>query len=289
MWQQLSSSPARRLADVRPSSGVKLLQTSEDGIDRYGLPTRWVSLPEEHRPRRLVWRLNTASFLRGERTIDPTPELPDRFNIVSSIPDISEVRPAMTASEYERWTVEMARSMLRLLPPDQVCILYQTPGRFSGEGGAWLDKGFLCQLGARRAGAACVWQKIVLADDCVGRRRGGTRAGFIQLLCFSKRHRVARDACAIDVLADRGHMSYSHAMGEAAVATAIEYTLQMHDDEAARLPVVDFFCGYGSVLAVANAYGLDAYGMDISLKCCRRAAAHSALVRPETPIEHSKG
>jgi len=31
--------------------------------------------------------------------------------------------------------------MIALLPPDNVCILYQTPGRYSAEGGAWLDKG----------------------------------------------------------------------------------------------------------------------------------------------------
>ena len=43
-----------------------------------------------------------------------------------------------------------------------------------------------------------------------------------------------------------------------------------------KAAVLNPFCGYGSVLAVANAYGLDAYGMDISLKCCRIAAAHSA-------------
>ena len=36
------------------------------------------------------------------------------------------------------------------------------------------------------------------------------------------------------------------------------------------------FCGHGSVLAVANALGMDAYGMDISLKCCQIAAEHRA-------------
>ena len=47
-----------------------------------------------------------------------------------------------------------------------------------------------------------------------------------------------------------------------------------------KAAVLNPLCGYGSVLAVANAYGLDAYGMDISLKCCRIAAAHSASARP---------
>ena len=76
--------------------------------------------------------------------------------------------------QYEAWCANVVERMIELLPPDnvlgsgsnpnpdpdhdpnhnpnpnpnQVCILYQTPGRYSAEGGAWLDKGFFCQLGA---------------------------------------------------------------------------------------------------------------------------------------------
>jgi tRNA G10 N-methylase Trm11 len=35
--------------------------------------------------------------------------------------------------------------------------------------------------------------------------------------------------------------------------------------------VVDPFCGFGTVLAVANALGLDAVGVDVSPRMCRRA------------------
>jgi tRNA G10 N-methylase Trm11 len=34
---------------------------------------------------------------------------------------------------------------------------------------------------------------------------------------------------------------------------------------------VDPFCGYGTVLAVANALGLDAVGVDLSARMCARA------------------
>ena len=228
------------------------------------------------------------------------------------------MRPKLTAEEYEGWCVSLVERMMDVLPPDNVCILYQTPGRYSGVGGAWLDKGFLCQLGARAAGAACVWQKVVLFDDCVGRPRaprrgsrtpgqqmgashssgladghlaycsrvrrrtdagtgGGTRAGFINVLCLSKRHRVPRDYKAVDVLADRGHMSYSHAMGEAACQAAVEYCAEVSaaaGGAGGPPTIVDFFCGHGSVLGIANANGLPAIGMDISLKCCGIAAGH---------------
>lgn len=167
-----------------------------------------------------------------------------------------------------------------------MAIFYVTPGRYTGEGGAWLDKGFLCQLGARRAGAACVWQKVVLIQDSAGRPRGG-RPGFVNLLCFSRRHRVPRDFVTVDVLPDRGHMPWSHAIGEEACRHALEYCKEhvaatsggaerraAAGAGAAPAAVLNPFCGYGSVLAVANALGMDAYGMDVSLKCCRKAIEH---------------
>ena len=207
------------------------------------------------------------------------PMLPQNFHIVSSLPDVSEVRPRLTPLEYETWCANVVERMLDLLPPDSVCILYQTPGRDSAEGGAWLDKGFLCQLGARAAAAACVWQKVVLPNpDAVGLRQSGTRVGFINLLCFSKRHRVPRDHVAVDVVADRGHMTFANAMGEAACSVAIEYCKQLVGD--AEPTIVDPFCGHGSVLAVANALGLPSVGMEISLKCCAIAAAHVAKDAP---------
>jgi SAM-dependent methyltransferase len=37
--------------------------------------------------------------------------------------------------------------------------------------------------------------------------------------------------------------------------------------------IVDPFCGYGTVLAVANALGLDAVGVDLSARMCKKARA----------------
>ena len=78
-------------------------------------------------------------------------------------------------------------------------------------------------------------------------------------------------------------MAYSHATGEDACTTAIEYCLEVAaamdanaGSLAPPLPVLDLFCGYGSTLAVANAHGLPAYGMDVSLKCCAKSAEHRA-------------
>jgi len=44
--------------------------------------------------------------------------------------------------------------------------------------GSWLDKAFLCTLGAKQAGARCVWQKIVLdGPPCL--ERSGRPSQFI--------------------------------------------------------------------------------------------------------------
>jgi tRNA G10 N-methylase Trm11 len=41
--------------------------------------------------------------------------------------------------------------------------------------------------------------------------------------------------------------------------------------ETTTSTIVDPFCGYGTVLAVANAIGLDAVGVDLSTRMVRRA------------------
>jgi tRNA G10 N-methylase Trm11 len=41
--------------------------------------------------------------------------------------------------------------------------------------------------------------------------------------------------------------------------------------ETSTRTVVDPFCGWGTVLAVANALGLDAVGVDIAPRMCGRA------------------
>jgi hypothetical protein len=72
-----------------------------------------------------------------------------------------------------------------------------------------------------------------------------------------------------DVLPDAGFMPWSRAMGVAACRVACRYLI----DETTTRTVVDPFCGRGTVLAVANAMGLDAIGVDLSAKRVRAARA----------------
>ncbi len=58
-------------------------------------------------------------------------------------------------------------------------------------------------------------------------------------------------------------------MGVLACRVACDY---LQSEVGARI-VVDPFCGRGTVLAVANAMGFDALGIDLSAKRCRAARA----------------
>ena len=61
-------------------------------------------------------------------------------------------------------------------------------------------------------------------------------------------------------------MSWSRAMGAAACEAAVRFLVSI----GARV-VVDPFCGQGSILAAANAHGLDAIGVELSRRRAARA------------------
>jgi hypothetical protein len=89
------------------------------------------------------------------------------------------------------------------------------------------------------------------------------------LLGFSRVPRPPRGKGTADVLPDAGHMPGTKAMGVRACAEACRFII----DETATRTVVDPFCGWGTVLAVANALGMDAVGVDLSARMCRHARA----------------
>ena len=63
-------------------------------------------------------------------------------------------------------------------------------------------------------------------------------------------------------------------MGADVCTTVIKFLLQ----HTKCTTVVDPFCGHGSILAAANAHGLDAVGVEISRK--RAAKARKLVVAP---------
>jgi hypothetical protein len=189
-----------------------------------------------------------------------TPALPDT-SVITSLPDVSEL-PELGLDGWQRWFADVVQRVIRWLPPAGLAIFYQSDVRHGGE---WIDKGYLVIRAAREIAASLVWHKIVC------RRPPGAiavgRPSYSHMLCVSAVPRPLPIRPGPDVLDDAGHMSWSRAMGVNACVVACRF---LKDETSTRL-VVDPFCGRGTTLAVANAMGFDAIGIDLAAKRCRAA------------------
>jgi hypothetical protein len=187
--------------------------------------------------------------------------LPADHAVVTSLPDHSEL-PALGFDAWRRWFIDTAATVCAAVADDAVAVFFQTDVKREG---AWIDKALLVSLGAERAGASLLWHKIAC------RTAPGTisfgRPGYAHVLCFSRRHRLAPAASTPDVLPALGAMPWPRAMG-VAVCHAVAVFLTKH---TSAQTVVDPFCGLGTMLAVANAHGLDAIGIELSRRRAARA------------------
>jgi hypothetical protein len=181
--------------------------------------------------------------------------------IVTSLPDHSEV-PALGFDAWRAWFVDTAALACSQLADDSVAVFYQTDVKHEGR---WIDKGFLVSLGAERAGSALLWHKIVCRVPA-GMTTFG-RPAYAHVLCFSRGLRLEPAQSSPDVLPRLGEMTWSRAMGLEACDAIASFVLA----HTACRTIVDPFCGVGTMLAVANAHGLDAVGVELSRRRARRA------------------
>lgn len=187
--------------------------------------------------------------------------LPGTHAVVTSLPDVSEV-PRLGLPGWRAWFVETAALICAQVAPEAVAVFYQTDIRRDGR---WIDKGALVAEGAARASSACLFHRIVCRVPA-GRPTFG-RPGYAHLMAFSREHRVSAREEAADVLPGLGGMPWVRAMGTAACEEVCRFLLR---STGCRV-VVDPFCGWGTMLAVANAYGLDALGVELSGRRASRA------------------
>ena len=190
-------------------------------------------------------------------------------SFITSLPDVSGLGQQETPDggggaleAWQRWFVRAAVLTLAATPDEGVTIFYQTDIRREG---LWVDKSQLCHQAAREHGAALLWHRIVCRKPA-GQAYFG-RPAYSHLLCYS---RAVRDRAAPpypDVLESTGEMTWVQAMGVAACELACRYVLS----HTATRTIVDPFCGWGSVLAVANQLGLDAIGVELSRKRAQKA------------------
>jgi hypothetical protein len=187
--------------------------------------------------------------------------LPPDQAIVTSLPDHSEV-PLLGFEGWRRWFVETAELACRQVSGTSVVVFYQTDVKHEG---TWVDKAYLVARGAEAAGSACLWHKVVCRVPAGVTTHG--RPAYSHLLCFSRGLRLAPGRSSPDVLPRLGEMPWPRAMGAEACRAVCRFLLA----HTACRTVVDPFCGLGTMLAVANAHGLDAVGVELSPKRARRA------------------
>ena len=216
-------------------------------------------------PRREVIQAEALGWLAANPAAPGT-------SVVTSLPDLSEVS-GMSFDGWRAWFTGAARQIIEWVPGDGVALFFQSDIRHQG---LWVDKGYLVQRAAEDAGAHLLWHTIVC------RRPAGTltqgRSTYSHLLAFSRARLMPRRPRP-DVLPDAGPMTWPKAMGANACRLACAY---LRDDTSTRL-VVDPFCGHGTVLAAANALGLDALGVDLSVKRCRIARTLTLDARRPPP------
>jgi hypothetical protein len=205
-------------------------------------------------PRRVVHHGDALAWLAANRPLMGA-------SVVTSLPDVSEL-PELGMAGWQCWFEDAAALTMDAVPDEGVAIFFQSDIR---QAGLWVDKGALVARAAERSRMGLLFHKIVC------RKPPGTvtfgRASYSHLLGFARVLRPSPRRSTADVLPDAGFMPGNKSMGVAACVDACRFVRA----ETTTRTIVDPFCGFGTVLAVANALGLDSVGVDLSARMCRRA------------------
>lgn len=181
--------------------------------------------------------------------------------IVTSLPDASEF-PKFTLPQWREWFSNAVSRCCERSHPQAVVIFYQTDIKREG---TWVDKSYLVHRGAEEAQSPCLWHKIVCRVS-PGLKTFG-RPAYGHLMCFSKGVRIEPSQSTPDVIDGLGLMTWSRATPMTAAVAVCEFLRSLETPQV----VVDPFCGRGTMLAVANHFGLDAIGVEISKKRAKKA------------------
>ncbi|KAM9977076.1 hypothetical protein ACTFIR_010929 [Dictyostelium discoideum] len=186
-------------------------------------------------------------------------EISPQSSVITSLPDISEVS-SMNLEQYKQWFTDTVSLITSKLDEKNVAIVYQTDikRRWKMDRGIieeYVDKGYLAQKGAEISGCKVIWHKIMTAHSNIS----NNKATFTHMICFSKNPTNIKYQENTPDIGARGSMVWSKAMGLNACVIAILYCRSI-----GSTTIIDPFCGKGSVLAVANVYGLNSVGVDLS-------------------------
>jgi hypothetical protein len=180
--------------------------------------------------------------------------------VVTSLPDVSEVGLALAA--WRQWFLDAVQLVVASVPDESASLFFQSDIKRDG---VWIDKGALVIRAAEDAGAHVLFHKIIC------RRPPGMltlgRPGYTHLIAVSRAMKCPDVLPIPDVVVDAGRQLWVRAMGVHAAAHAVRFA----SEHVGAKTIFDPFCGVGTVLAVANRFGLDAIGVEKSKKRCEQA------------------
>lgn len=180
-------------------------------------------------------------------------------HVVTGICDMNEMGMKDDIDKYLRFFRSTTTLILRKVKG--YAIFIQTDRKYNR---SWIDKSYHLSDVAYESGFKLLWHKIVL-------RRGVDttdlhRPTYSHMLCFSMNGKPG--AATPDVIPVSKSL-YENGTPFEAAKRAIEFikTNCKKDD----IIIVDPFVGKGTIVAIANAYGLNAIGIDIDPKQCQEA------------------
>ena len=179
---------------------------------------------------------------------------------VTSLPDVSEV--GLSVPVWRAWFLEAVCLVIDAVPAESAALFFQSDIKHEGR---WIDKGGLVIRAAEDAGAQVMFHKIVCRRQPGGLTLG--RPGYTHFIAVSRAMRCPDVLPVPDVIVDAGRLTWVRAMGIRAAAHAVRFAR----DQVRATTVFDPFCGIGTVLAVSNALGLAAVGVEKSKKRSEQA------------------
>ena len=204
-------------------------------------------------PLREVYQADAIPWMRQRGRIDGA-------CAVTSLPDVSEVN--MDLAKWRTWFLGAVELVVNAVPDESAALFFQSDIKRDG---ALIDKGAMVIRAAEDAGARVLFHKIV------ARRPPGMltygRPGYTHLIAVSRAMKCPEVLPLPDIITDAGELKWIRAMGVRAAGQAVRFA----KEQVGAKVVFDPFCGVGTVLAVANALGLDALGVELSRKRCEQS------------------
>lgn len=182
------------------------------------------------------------------------PRLAGRGAVITSPPDAEEI-----GESVETWADWFVHAAALCFSAAAGPVVFYVTDRKSG--GRLFSKPALIAAAAP-AGYSLMWHKIALRKPA-----GATdlhRPGYTHLVAYNTENKPGR---ATPDVFERGPVAYKNGMGLRAASVAVRYAADFTDT------VIDPFCGRGTVPAMAGAYGLDGYGIEILEDQAARARA----------------